>query len=126
MKAEKAYELLQNFTKEGFCEIKQGSENGRLVLSLEYSPTSSEYRKDQIFVAFFQAAPEYVRRTKKAAHDKMTDTERRLAAARKEAFIKPDEYDSYKEVRAKIKAEEEDDEWKEKRRKSRSLESQDA
>lgn len=62
-KSRRAYEIIEAFTKEGLCEVKQRREDGGLVLFLEYAKTCSEHYQDELLVAFLQAAPEFIARS---------------------------------------------------------------
>ena len=89
---QRAYNHLQNFIQGGLCEIKQGREDGGMVLSLEYSKTCGESCQREVFTALFQAAGEYLR----LENEKKASTASKLQAKRNKfgsIATEPDEFD---------------------------------
>ena len=89
---QRAYNHLQDLIQGGLCEIKQGREDGGMVLSLEYSTTCGESCQREVFTALFQAAGEYLR----LQNEKKASTASKLQAKRKKfgsVATEPDEFD---------------------------------
>ena len=84
---QRAYNHLQDLIQEGLCEIKQGREDGGMVLSLEYSETCGKPCQREVFVALFQAAGEYLR----LDNEKKAGIEGRLARIRAQHRYKEDD-----------------------------------
>lgn len=84
---QRAYNHLQDLIQGGFCEIKQGREDGGMVLSLEYPKTCGESCQREVFVTLFQAAGEYLR----LENEKKAGIGGRLARIRAQHQYKEDE-----------------------------------
>lgn len=83
---QRAYNHLQDFIQGGLCEIKQGREDGGMVLSLEYSEACGKPCQREVFAALFQAAGEYLR----LETEKKTGVKGRLAQIRAQHRYKED------------------------------------